>query len=127
HRAQVGAVNRPNATTLNELEGGAPQKVTREVTGATSKKHISELLEVELGPGSSLIATCIRDLCLRIGAVSSITGLSVPTIYREIAQDRFPRPIKITAGARAWKLSEIMDWIETRERDPGQPSSSPVS
>ena len=54
--------------------------------------------------------------------VSSITGLSVPTIYREIAQNRFPRSIKITAGARAWRLSEIMDWIESRERDQGPAS-----
>jgi prophage regulatory protein len=61
-----------------------------------------------------LLASCIHDLCLRIGTVSSITGLSVPTIYREIAQGRFPRPIKLTAGARAWRLSEIMQWIETR-------------
>jgi prophage regulatory protein len=106
-----------NETNFGELGGRLPREVT---SGVSSKKPISDLLGVELDPENSLIASCIRDLCLRIGAVSSITGLSVPTIYREIAQDRFPRPIKITAGARAWKLSEIMAWIETRERDQGQ-------
>jgi predicted DNA-binding transcriptional regulator AlpA len=60
---------------------------------------------------------------LRIGLVSSITGLSVPTIYREIARNRFPRPIKITAGARAWKVSDLMDWIDSRERDIDTPQS----
>jgi prophage regulatory protein len=109
-----------NQTNFGELGGRVPREVTSKVTGASCKKPISDLLGVELDPENSLIASCVRDLCLRIGAVSSITGLSVPTIYREIAQDRFPRPIKITAGARAWKLSEIMDWIETRERDQGQ-------
>ncbi len=114
---ETAAVGNPNERNFS---GSPPQKVTIKVTGATSKKRISDLLGVELDPENSLIASCIQDLCLRIGAVSSITGLSVPTIYREIAQDRFPRPIKITAGARAWKLSEIMGWIETRERDQGQ-------
>jgi predicted DNA-binding transcriptional regulator AlpA len=25
--------------------------------------------------------------------------------------------LKLTSHARAWKLSEIMDWIDSRERD----------
>lgn len=104
-------------TNFGKLGSRVPREVTSKVTGARSKKPISDLLGVEIDPEGSVIASCVRDVCLRIGTVSSITGLSVPTIYREIAQDRFPRPIKITAGARAWKLSEIMDWIETRERD----------
>ena len=68
------------------------------------------------------LACCIREACLRIGDVASITGLSVPTIYREIANGRFPRAIKLTAGARAWKLSEVMGWIDTRERDSCEPT-----
>jgi prophage regulatory protein len=68
-------------------------------------------------PADTFLGSCIPEACLRIGAVSSITGLSKPTIYREIAKGQFPRPIKLTASARAWKLSEIMEWINTRERD----------
>lgn len=117
HRGEAAVIGQLKQIRAAQLNGSAPREVTCKVTGANSKKLISELLGVEFDPESSLLATCIRDLCLRIGMVSSITGLSVPTIYREIAQDRFPRPIKITAGARAWKLSEIMDWIDTRERD----------
>jgi prophage regulatory protein len=120
NRSEAAVVGQLEQIRAAQLNGSAPREVTSKVTGATSKKPISELLGVELDPENSLIASCIRDLCLRIGSVSSITGLSVPTIYREIARHRFPRPIKITAGARAWKLSEIMDWIETRERDQGQ-------
>jgi prophage regulatory protein len=70
-----------------------------------------------LAPEDTILGSCIQDVCLRIGTVLSITGLSAPTIYREISQGRFPRPIKITAGARAWKLSEVMNWMDTRERD----------
>jgi prophage regulatory protein len=86
-------------------------------TAAFAKKQVFDLLGVERELGSGIVASCIREVCLRIGVVSSITGLSVPTIYREIGEGRFPRPIKITAGARAWRLSEVMAWIETRERE----------
>jgi prophage regulatory protein len=82
-----------------------------------ANRSLCDMLGVDIAPGDAVLGSCIQDVCLRIGVVSSITGLSVPTIYREIAQGRFPRPIKITAGARAWKLSEIMNWIDTRERD----------
>jgi prophage regulatory protein len=73
-----------------------------------TKRPICEMLGVDVSTEDAFLGSCIPDVCLRIGVVSSITGLSVPTIYREIAQGRFPRPIKITAGARAWKLSEII-------------------
>jgi predicted DNA-binding transcriptional regulator AlpA len=97
-----------------------PESVTTLVT-ADSAGRATRILDEGEG---DLLASCIPELCLRIGTVSSITGLSVPTIYREIAHKRFPRPIKITAGARAWRLSEIMNWIETRERDQGPASQS---
>jgi prophage regulatory protein len=81
----------------------------------TNKKSINEMLG--LNAENAVLGSCVTDACLRIAMVMAITGLSAPTLYREISQGRFPRPIKITAGARAWKLSEIMDWINTRERD----------
>jgi prophage regulatory protein len=89
-----------------------------------TKRSICEMLGVDVSTEDTFLGSCIPDVCLRIGVVSSITGLSIPTIYREIAQGRFPRPIRITAGARAWKLSEIMDWIDTRERDCGPNAAS---
>jgi len=62
-----------------------------------------------------LLATSLQEMLLRIGAVSTITGLSVPTIYRMMSQGGFPRPLKITSHARAWKLSDINAWIDSRE------------
>jgi predicted DNA-binding transcriptional regulator AlpA len=107
-----------------ELSGTISRDVTTKVTQAAVKRPVSDPLGVDVDANSSVIASCIRDVCLRIGMVSAITGLSVPTIYREIGEHRFPRPIRITAGARAWRLSEIMAWIETRERDPGPTSTN---
>jgi prophage regulatory protein len=109
----------PNSQRVETAESDrtTPSEFAQQITRIVQKKGVADLLGLEREREASIIACCIRDLCLRIGTVSSITGLSVPTIYREIGQNRFPRPIKITAGARAWRLSEIMEWIETRERE----------
>ena len=66
-------------------------------------------------PGAALLAASVRDVLLRISDVCAITGLSVPTIYRLMGRNKFPRPLKLTSTARAWKLSEIMAWVESRE------------
>ncbi len=54
------------------------------------------------------------DRFLRISAVKSLVGLSVPTIYRLIAKGEFPRPIKLTKTASGWKLSAINRWMDVR-------------
>jgi prophage regulatory protein len=64
---------------------------------------------------SALLAASVRDVLVRIDNVCAITGLSVPTIYRLMNQERFPRPVKITNTARAWKLSEVAAWVDSRE------------
>jgi len=76
----------------------------------------SYLIGLDDKPGSALLAASVRDVLIRIENVCAITGLSVPTIYRLMAKRIFPRPLKITASARAWKLSEITAWVESRER-----------
>lgn len=77
---------------------------------------VQEVLGLDKDPGAILLASCIKDMFLRIDHVAAITGLSAPSIYREAAGDRFPQPYIITRGARAWRLSEIMEWIDTRKR-----------
>ncbi|GEM_PF-812711 len=102
---------------MQSIAAKTTAKVTTQGNETTPKKSINNLLKVDVGPETALLGSCIPDACLRIDNVSSITGLSVSTIYREIAEGRFPLPVKITTGARAWKLSEVMEWIDTRERD----------
>jgi prophage regulatory protein len=77
----------------------------------------SYLIGLDDTPGIALLAASIRDILIRIDSVCALTGLSVPTLYRLMGKDAFPRPVKITTTARAWKLSEITSWIETRERE----------
>ena len=76
----------------------------------------SYLIGLDDKPGAALLAASVRDVLVRIGDVCTISGLSIPTIYRLMTKGLFPRPVKITASARAWKLSELTTWVETRER-----------
>jgi prophage regulatory protein len=78
--------------------------------------HESYLIGPEGKSGTALLAASVRDVLVRITDVRAITGLSVPTIYRLMNRNGFPRPLKITGSARAWKLSEIMAWVDSRER-----------
>lgn len=58
---------------------------------------------------------------IRMPEVEAIVGLSRPTIYRLMEQDRdnFPRPVKLSdSGARgapvAWVLGEVQEWVRGR-------------
>jgi prophage regulatory protein len=82
-------------------------------------RAVADLLGLENNPTTELLAVSLREILLRVDTVCTITGLSVPTVYRLMSQGGFPRPLKITGHARAWKLSEVMAWIDSRERDGG--------
>jgi len=95
------------ASTVLPLESSAkPETVTP-----------ANYLGLDNTPGAGLLAASVRDVLVRIDNVCAITGLSVPTIYRLMSQNKFPRPLKITRTARAWKLSEVTAWVDSRERD----------
>jgi prophage regulatory protein len=76
----------------------------------------SYLIGLDGQPGAALLAASVRDVLLRIDTVCAISGLSVPTIYRLMSRNKFPRPVKITNTARAWRLSEVTAWVDSRER-----------
>ena len=38
--------------------------------------------------------------------------LGASTLYEEIAQGRFPKPIKIGRRASAWSVSEVKAWLD---------------
>ena len=48
---------------------------------------------------------------IRIGDVSEITSLGKSTINLWVAQNRFPKPIKVSATLKVWEYSDIIDWI----------------
>jgi prophage regulatory protein len=49
--------------------------------------------------------------------VEEITALSTATIYRLIAEGKFPKQISVSKRSVAWNLSEINDWVEQKIAD----------
>ena len=65
---------------------------------------------VELSPLGGDMAV----MFLRLQAVIHVTGLSRSTLYRLIADKRFPRPVRLGPRAVAWRRSDIDAWGKTR-------------
>lgn len=59
---------------------------------------------------------------LRLPEVIRTCGLARSSIYDLIAAERFPRPVPLTATARAWRSDEVDAWIADRiaARDAGR-------
>lgn len=54
------------------------------------------------------------SLFLRLPAVMKLTGLGRSTIYRMVAERRFPTPVRITSRAVAWRRTDLDQWSEAR-------------
>lgn len=51
---------------------------------------------------------------LRRPAVQEATSLSRSTIYDLMSKGKFPRPIKLTGKAVAWREGDITAWLNSR-------------
>ena len=49
--------------------------------------------------------------------VEDITSLSTATIYRLMAEGKFPKQINITDRSVAWSFLEVNDWVEQKIAD----------
>jgi len=51
---------------------------------------------------------------LRMPTVMRMTGLGRSTIYRLIAERKFPSPVRLGTRAVAWRSSDLDQWSEAR-------------
>ncbi len=51
---------------------------------------------------------------LRLPAVKARTGLSRSTIYLQVSNGSFPRPVSLGARAVGWIESDVDEWISCR-------------
>lgn len=67
-------------------------------------------------PRASLLATLDphRDRLMRRPEVQRTTGLSRSSLYRLIAEGRFPASIRLSEKSVAWLASEVDAWIAER-------------
>ncbi|BBP01463.1 helix-turn-helix transcriptional regulator [Sulfuriferula nivalis] len=45
--------------------------------------------------------------------VESLTSLSRSSIYRLMAEDSFPRPVRLGSKSVSWVLADVEEWINT--------------
>ncbi|MCX7553123.1 AlpA family phage regulatory protein [Marinicella sp. S1101] len=57
---------------------------------------------------------------IKLPEVIETTGKSRSSIYDGMKQGTFPKNIPIGVKARAWKLSDIQQWIENQSREVSQ-------
>jgi prophage regulatory protein len=55
---------------------------------------------------------------LRMGAVTRMTGLGRSTIYRLVAEHKFPSPVRLANRAIAWRRADLERWSEERPTVP---------
>ena len=51
---------------------------------------------------------------LRMSVVVRLTGLGRSTIYRLMAEDKFPSPVRLAQRAVAWRRTDLERWSEGR-------------
>ena len=51
---------------------------------------------------------------LRLPAVTQMTGLCRSTIYRLVAEDKFPSPVKLSSRAIGWHRADLERWSAAR-------------
>jgi prophage regulatory protein len=54
------------------------------------------------------------NVFIRMPVVMRITGLGRSTIYRLIAEDKFPSPVRLAKRAIAWRRVDLDRWSESR-------------
>lgn len=59
-------------------------------------------------------AQSVQPVFLRMPTVIRLTGLGRSTIYRLIAQQKFPGPVRVGTRAVAWRRSDLDRWSEAR-------------
>lgn len=54
------------------------------------------------------------DRFIRVGDVSAMVGLGKTTIYKYVAEGRFPAPVALGGNRVAWLESEVSNWMRER-------------
>lgn len=55
------------------------------------------------------------DRIIRLPELLRITGLSTASVYRQMADGHFPRPVRLGKNAVGWRASAVFAWLESLE------------
>ena len=56
----------------------------------------------------------LPPIFLRLPAVLRATGLGRSTVYRMVAEHKFPAPVKLASRAVGWRRDEVWQWTIAR-------------
>ena len=63
---------------------------------------------------STSTPTPTQRAMLRRPQVEAITGLSRSTLYRLVAESKFPSPVRLSERCVAWPSDLVAGWVEAR-------------
>ena len=52
---------------------------------------------------------------LRLEAVISLIGMKRSWILQTVKDGKFPKPLRLSPRAMAWRQSDVMEWINAQE------------
>lgn len=55
-----------------------------------------------------------RERLIRLPDVEAITGCKKSTIYLLLKQEKFPKPVRLSARMVAWQESAVHLWVQDR-------------
>jgi prophage regulatory protein len=55
------------------------------------------------------------DRIIRVNELCALVGLHRSTVWRAVAQGKFPKPVVISTQSRGWRASDIEQWIASRQ------------
>ena len=58
----------------------------------------------------------MTEQLLDVRGVVEWSGLSKDSLYRLMARERFPRPVRIGLRAVRWRESDLQAWLDSRPR-----------
>lgn len=53
---------------------------------------------------------------ISLNNLCSAVGLHRTTIYRKVRAGRFPRPVRLGARRKAWRVTDVENWIVANQR-----------
>lgn len=98
-----------------ELSGISAAYVVLDDPRLTGPHRTPETTMQDLPREDATQQVALAPLFLRMPTVLRVTGLGRSTIYRLIAEHKFPGPVRLGARAVAWRRSDIVHWSEERK------------
>lgn len=51
---------------------------------------------------------------LRLPELLEVTGLSTSSVYRMMAEKKFPRPVRLGRNSVGWRSTSVQEWVTSR-------------